>query len=647
MTSLNLNEKKEVTIIQRSFWVALIGLVIAMTISISIYSRGVNGPFMMDDYWNIVNNESLRIDNLTKESLFTAAFSRQSGILMRPISMSSFALNYYFQGESSYGFKWTNIIIHIICGLLIFLLVYGCLIVNESSSKFLITKNQIATISLLTAALWLVHPLNVSTVLYIVQRMTQLSALFMLLGMVVYVYGRIYYNKHTRGLYLVWFGVLLCLVLSMLSKETGALLIPLIWLIEIVIFRLKTDSRLNDGSFKLTFGLFILVPIIIGILLIIQRPGSFFGYTGREYTMYERLLSQFRILSDYIWHIFLPDYQKMGLTHDAFEKSVGLIHPASTLLSIAFISCVLFIAIYLLRRHSIISFSILFFFIGHSLESTILPLELKFEHRNYLPMVGILLLIIYLSFWHLNGKLRVIFLVSLLIFTSSQTHSYVNDWSRIDRYYLSSYEKHPNSVRANLGLAAFYQLVLDNHGGNKEKLVEKIKFHYLKAYDLNQNLAGALIRLLSFSWRNGVKIEKVWLENLSSTFDSKQYKYYQKGEFKKLVECEIAQECKFGRDYMSSIFSKMLEMGYGKSTTYNRMARYYKFLGKNKLAYEYAKYATGNGKEDSRWYLLRAELAMLNQNISDATFAYKKASENDRFNVHKSKLIAFNEKWQK
>ena len=81
----------------------------------------------------------------------------------------------------------------------------------------------------------------------------------------------------------------------------------------------------------------------------------------------------------------LPNLAEMGLHHDDFVISKTLLSPWTTLPAIAGLLALAVGALVLRKKHPLITFGIVFFFVAHALESTIIPLEIAFEHRNYLP----------------------------------------------------------------------------------------------------------------------------------------------------------------------------------------------------------------------------------------------------------------------
>lgn len=175
-------------------WPSRLGVILSLTvvsfITAVLYAPGFSGSFLFDDELNITANERVQIESLSFDALKQAAFSTKSGPLARPLSMLSFALNHYFHGLAPFYFKLTNLIIHLVTGLALFFALRLLLeLFRRRHGVF--TESHRDWIVLAVAATWLLHPLNLTSVLYIVQRMTALAALFSLLSMVLYFYGRL------------------------------------------------------------------------------------------------------------------------------------------------------------------------------------------------------------------------------------------------------------------------------------------------------------------------------------------------------------------------------------------------------------------------------------------------------------------------
>ncbi len=162
--------------------IAILGLVII------VYQPGLSGGFLLDDFPNIIHNPQTELRQLPPEQIAQPLFT---GILTRPLSMLSFTLERYFFGLHPFIFKLTNLIIHLINTTLVFLLVQALLFHFQArypeSIRF---HTSTPILALLVTAAWALTPINLTAVLYIVQRMESLATLFMLAGLLAYIHGR-------------------------------------------------------------------------------------------------------------------------------------------------------------------------------------------------------------------------------------------------------------------------------------------------------------------------------------------------------------------------------------------------------------------------------------------------------------------------
>ena len=112
---------------------------------------------------------------------------------------------------------------------------------------------------------------------------------------------------------------------------------------------------------------------------------SFFDVVAtRDFSSYERFITQSRVLADYLKHWFVPELYTSGVFQDHFIKSTGIAAPLTTLLSAVAHVAVISIAVMKRRKWPLFALAALFFYVSHVLESSVLNLELYFEHRNYL-----------------------------------------------------------------------------------------------------------------------------------------------------------------------------------------------------------------------------------------------------------------------
>ncbi len=360
-------------------------------LTVIVYYPGLAGDYMFDDGSNLLENKQLNIDSLNMESLESAAFSSRAGTLRRPVSMASFALNRYFFGIGPYSNKVVNLAIHLLTGLAPFLLSRLILLSYRDYRKPGLSDGLVTWMPLVVTGLWLVHPLNLSAVLYIVQRMASLSALFTACGLCMYVAGRRRMLAGGAGLAWIIAGLLVFGGLAVFSKENGVLLPLYMLVLETALFRFRDSSERADVKIVSFFILVVAIPAVLALLYLASHASSYLDYSGRDFTLSERLLTEARVLVFYLKMIVMPSIRELGLYHDDIAISHGLLAPPTTLFSLMALGGMLASAVLLLGKRPLISLGIFWFFAGHSLESSIFPLEIAHEHRNYLADYGILL----------------------------------------------------------------------------------------------------------------------------------------------------------------------------------------------------------------------------------------------------------------
>ncbi|WP_148713944.1 hypothetical protein [Chitinolyticbacter meiyuanensis] len=347
-----------------------------------IYWQGLPGTFLLDDYANLqwLPSSPAWDWNILSELL---AKHGRAGPTGRPVSLISFYAQASSWPNDPGAFKAVNIALHIATGLLIYSLFK---VVFSKGHLKIIDQNQAAFV---VAVLWLANPAHISTVLYVVQRMTILATLFAILACIGYVCMRnsLLENKIRKAALITFAWVLPSLTLAVLSKENGATT-PLLFLaIELACYSNNKNSQYVRW---LRFALF---AFLCAIILYLSQA-LLNQYNGRDFTPVERLLTQFRVVSEYVKLWLLPAPGQYSLIHDDYIKSTSLISPASTAICAFAISIVAISAFIFRKKNTIFFLAVLWFFAAHSLESTSLNLELFFEHRNYLPSVGLSVLIV-------------------------------------------------------------------------------------------------------------------------------------------------------------------------------------------------------------------------------------------------------------
>ncbi|MCC6592250.1 MAG: tetratricopeptide repeat protein [Xanthomonadales bacterium] len=337
----------------------------------AIYVPGLSGSFLFDDLANLpVLGHFGPIDDL--QSLLLYVFSGTADATGRPLSMLSFLIDARDWPAEPFGFKRTNVCIHIVNA---FLLVA---VLDRLGMRVGLHARHARSAAVLAGFLWALHPLWVSSVLYIVQRHALLAATFVLCGLRLWLAAEYAFEsgRPRRGWLLAFVAMCGCGLAAGLSKPNGFLL-PVLALAA-----LPPLARAQVPAARRASRLLLVLPATLLVAGLVYA-GLSLDATGRPWTIGERLLTQPRVLLDYLHLLLLPDAYSSGVFADHYRVSSSLWEPPATLPAAALLvagACAAF-----RWRRSPWAIALLFFLAGHLLESTVLPLELYFEHRNYLP----------------------------------------------------------------------------------------------------------------------------------------------------------------------------------------------------------------------------------------------------------------------
>jgi len=446
----------------------LLPMVAMALLATAVYFSGLSGPFTLDDNSNLLDNKAIQITSLDSVSLKNAAFSIQSGPTYRPVSMLSFAINYYFAGSfsSTTPYKITNLAIHVGNGWLVFLL--SLLLVGRAHSLAPDNDNSaplswsVGLFSVFVAFAWLLNPIQLTSVLYVIQRMSALSGMFVLLSLIAYLLGRNrIVNKQKFGAIFVFALAPVMGILGALAKENAALLPLYVGAIEYTLYRNESPwhlwNRVSKRN-KLIILSFATLAVVVACYWVISITQT--AYHQRSLSVGERVMTEARVLIFYISQILIPQINSFGLHHDDIAISDSLISPWTTLPSIIILGAILFLAFRYRSRLPLFSLGIFLFFTGHLLESTIYPLDIAYEHRNYFASFGLLLAIgqlIALLGKHIDRRAVLMMASAYIILLASVTFLIAKNWETDISLYRAELRNHPNSAILNFEYAGLLE----------------------------------------------------------------------------------------------------------------------------------------------------------------------------------------------
>tara|TARA_R110002110_G_scaffold121431_2_gene297252 strand:- start:89316 stop:91256 length:1941 start_codon:yes stop_codon:yes gene_type:complete len=430
--------------------ILLIMLILSIMVA-ALYWQGLYGPYLLDDLQSI---GPLQVSNVSFTKFISLTFQNETGPLGRPLSIASFILNHMAFGPEPFSYKAVNVGLHTIMGFVVGYFVYLILSLIRPQQKYKLT------ICLFTSVIWLIHPLQVSTVLYPVQRMTILCQLFVLLSINCYLNARLKQWQNKRA----WVYFLLCGfngVLAVAAKETALLLPFYLFILEYFVLDFKGHHLKTNQCLRRSYYISLLTMTVAGSSYFYYHFSLFMGlYADKPFNLLERLYTQANVLVFYLQQILFPRISEMGLYHDDFPINHRI--DLSVLLSSALLVGLLVFAFRYKKRWPIPALGCAWFFVSHLLESTIFPLELVFEHRNYLASVGVILVPTYFlvtlahspkiklkKFYPVLGCLYIAVLISM-------TWSRVHSWSSSELFLKNTLAFHPNSPRVHIEVANWY-----------------------------------------------------------------------------------------------------------------------------------------------------------------------------------------------
>ncbi len=442
----------------------LFAVVAIFVVILSVYSNTFDASWHYDDEPNIIKNRPLHLTELTWPRIKQTFFAdwHESGRLYRPVACLSLALNYYIGRTEVSGYHLVNLGVHFLSSLFLFLFIYNTLTLPLLNARY---GQSAYFIALLATVLWAISPVQTQAVTYVVQRMTSMAGMFYIMAMYFYLKARTSRVRSSRVIhYLI---CIVCGALAFGSKENSITLPVSILLFDLFMIQGLTKRAILRSSI---IGLAVFL-FCLSLALLLKGPTLFNPYKlaasfqnrGFTFTMFERLLTEPRVVLFYVSLLFYPMPYRLCLAHD-ISISKGLLEPPTTLIAILALLAILGLAISKSKRWPLVAYCILFFFINHAIESTILPLELVFEHRNYVPsmlfFVPIAILIERgITFFSLKKAMQFILSTAVVLLLVAWGHStFVRNlaWKTDETLWMDAVDKSPNLPMPHHNLGRYY-----------------------------------------------------------------------------------------------------------------------------------------------------------------------------------------------
>jgi hypothetical protein len=536
-------------------------LLLGLVTVAAVYTPGLGGSWMFDDYPNIVDNRGVQVTDWTLASLTRAALASPASDFKRPLASLSFAINYLTTGASAPAMKTTNLVIHLLNGLFAFLTL-RLVFASAGSVRGVRTSDGFWAAG--SAIAWMLLPINLTAVLYVVQRMESMANLAVLLGLWAYLAGRRRRYAGRGGLVLALSGVLIGSILGGLAKETAVMLPLYAALAEAVLFRWRKHDGAGapfDRTIVGFFSVVLVVPAILGtawLAPVLLQPAS---WATRDFSLDTRLLSEARIVVDYIAWTVAPTPHALSFYHDDFVISHSLLDPATTILSLLVIIGLAVAAWLVRRRYPLASLGIAWYLGCHTLTGTVLPLELIYEHRNYFASLGLILVLasVLQPFLADKGKLRrlgVFAVVAFGMLWGGMTLATASAWGDPLSLARELALRAPRSPRAQYELGRTY-IIYSKY--DKSSPFLPLAYEPLeRAAALPRSSILAEQALIFLNARSGLEVKEAWWKSMQAKLAQAPPTIQDESALDSLSKCVGEGSCKFDPQMLFQTFGSAL-----------------------------------------------------------------------------------------
>ncbi|MBP9854007.1 MAG: tetratricopeptide repeat protein [Candidatus Omnitrophica bacterium] len=599
----------------------IIPVLLIVVIGFIIYSNSLHGELQFDDFKY----------TSTPVHHFSDIKKLYDPFLARFIPLVTFALNHHFHQQDVFGYHLVNVLIHLLNAWLVYWLM------TLTLSLLKLNVNRTFNFSLVTALLFLTHPIQTQAVSYITQRSTLLVAFFYLLSLCLYIYGRRNSINSSRSKLMIGLAFLSGL-LAMFCKETAITLPIMIIFCELFFFGKKRLWPLIIICFLST----LIIPGFYSFKVgdVLSSPGMSTSNEGGIVTSATYAMTQPRVIVKYLQTLAIP----IQLNYDYDFPLSSSLFETRTIICLIILLVLIITALKSYSRHPQITFGIGWFFITLLVESSIIPLTYVIqEHRLYLPSIGFFVVVIYI-FQRLiqNEKFLIVIFSIILIACSILTIQRNTIWNSRTAMLTDITKKSPSKSEGYLNLGKAYLDVKDYRLAllNLNKAI-KLKPKNYDAYnyrgillyqeDLNAMAADDFTQALSFDpsrttarFNRANVYRKIGRYELALTDINKVIElapndfqgYFNRGNiYTKMDQYDAAL-----KDY-----EMVIELRPNYFEVYKSIGNVYEFQGKFDLALdEYNKVISQNVK-DIETYILKANLLTRQGKNEEALAAYDQA----------------------
>ena len=447
-----------------SLWITCGFILLLIVAGTLVYSNTFHASFVFDDINFITKNDpNVHMTQFSWDGLKKAAFEGKPR--HRYLPNISFAVNYFLGGEKPFGYHLVNLEIHLLTGILLFFLFQVTLRLGNQLEGDGFSGNRFPSsvspeiLSFFAVLIWLVHPVQTNAVTYMCQRMASMVAMFYILSLLCYVRGRINFRKgKIKTAALFFFGCFISGCCAVASKENAGLLPVFILFYEWFFFQDLKTFRSYRTLIWIVIGGVVFAAVVIHFMGVDPLQRVFNSYIRREFTLPQRVMTEFRVVIYYLSLLFYPHPSRLILDHD-YPLSDAFFDPFLTLICCMLILTILGLAVYLAKKDRLISFAVFWFLGNLVIESSVIGIEIIYEHRMYLPTMFLYLMLTIMLFRMFQTKWAAMAILILFAMTLSVwAHQRNRIWESDVTFWADSVKKSPQKARPYQNLAYSLQI---------------------------------------------------------------------------------------------------------------------------------------------------------------------------------------------
>ena len=412
--------------------IVLLSAIIVFVTSIT-YVSTLRNDFVWDDVQLITH--PLKMNNNPY------AFFFGSDLYYRPFLYLSMALDYSFWHLNPFGFHLTNIIIHIVNSLLVFLLGFSLFRSGRMAAEAQqATDSRALFLSFISAIVFAVHPIHTESVAWVSGRTDMLSTLFFLLAFLSFVV----YEREGRAAALA--TTCIFFAFSLFSKENAIAFVGVVVVYGLIAGMPKKKLLLSTTALIMVFLVYFVMRSAEGHEMFLARAGTKEAFFSSGISI-ENFFSILSLGAGYY-------FEKLILPFNLNLLPQIPTNPLYSLLSLSFIVTVG--ALYL-KRLRLAVFLTCWIIITLSPSLLILYSQVTAapigERYLYLPSVGFSLLIGALLLKS-NKKVMIASILVIIVAYSFSTHERLKVWKNNMTLWSDTVEKSPDSVIAHTNYGA-------------------------------------------------------------------------------------------------------------------------------------------------------------------------------------------------